>query len=260
MVRSGIHALRYFKTMTQDQKSLQFLKYVHQNEDDGGMWRHPVPVSRGMSVEQHFSNVKAITKPYKALLSLTDSQKATDLDRLLRYLVDQGFIEKKYEDLPFIYYGVTSEGIMAVENIGEPYHDSRQVFVAMWFDGELEDVYERGFEPAIVGAGYSPYRIDKDNFSEKIDDKIISEILRSRFIVADFSKGKDGARGSVYYEAGFAHGLGREVIFTCREKDIEDVHFDTRQYPHIVWRDADHLREKLTDAINARIDAKSSSG
>lgn len=71
--------------------------------------------------------------------------------------------------------------------------------------------------------------------------------------MAEFSKGKKGARRSVYYEAGFAHGLGCEVIFTCRKKDVGDLHFDTRQYPHIVWEAADDLRRNLADCIVARM-------
>ena len=46
---------------------------------------------------------------------------------------------------------------------------------------------------------------------DKIDDEIIGEIRRSRFLVADFTHGDKGARGSVYYEAGFAYGLGLPV-------------------------------------------------
>ena len=95
---------------------------------------------------------------------------------------------------------------------------SRQAFVAMWFDESMEDVYDGAIKPAIEEAGYKPYRVDMEHFSGRIDDKIIAEIRRSRFLVADFSHGSDGARGSVYYEAGFAHGLGLEVIFCCRRR------------------------------------------
>ena len=76
---------------------------------------------------------------------------------------------------------------------------------------------------------------------------------RSRFVVADFTQGEDGARGSVYYEAGFAHGLGIEVIFACREDALQNVHFDTRQYNHIVWETPEELRERLAARISAVI-------
>lgn len=42
---------------------------------------------------------------------------------------------------------------------------------------------------------------------------------------------------SLFFEAGFVKGLGREVIFTVRKEDSDQLkdHFDTRQYNHIVY-------------------------
>ena len=45
-------------------------------------------------------------------------------------------------------------------------------------------------------------RIDRHEHVNKIDDEIIAEIRRARFVVADFTHGDTGGRGSVYYEAG----------------------------------------------------------
>ena len=70
-----------------------------------------------------------------------------------------------------------------------------------------------GLRRGIEDAGYQALRIDKKEDVVKIDDEIISEIRRSRFLVADFTQGNDGARGGVYFEAGFALGLGIPVIF-----------------------------------------------
>jgi hypothetical protein len=72
-------------------------------------------------------------------------------------------------------------------------------------------------------------------------------------LVADFTQGESGARGGVYYEAGFAHGLNLPVIFTCREDAIGKVHFDTRQYNHIVWETVEELRDKLAKRIAATV-------
>lgn len=127
--------------------------------------------------------------------------------------------------------------------------DSSQAFVAMWFDSSLDQAYSDGFEKAIKAVGYEPLRVDLKEHNEKIDDAIIAEIRKSRFMVADFT----GHRGGVYYEAGFAKGLGMEVIWTCREDDIDKSHFDTRQYNHIVWKDEKDLYEKVRRRIEATI-------
>ena len=183
----------------------------------------------------------------------------------------------------------------------------------MWFHKDMGNIYESGFEPAIEHAGYKPMRIDKKNDIVKIDDEIVAEIRRSRFLVADFTHGDDGAfvamwfhkdmgniyesgfepaiehagykpmridkkndivkiddeirksggRASrrlhlettarVYFEAGFAFGIGIPVIFTCRKGMLEKVHFDTRQYHHTEWESAEDLRYKLKHRILALI-------
>ena len=99
-----------------------------------------------------------------------------------------------------------------------------------------------------------PVRIDQQEHNNKIDDEIIAEIRRSRFVVADFTQGEKGARGGVYYEAGFAQGLGIEVIFTCRKDvlDNNDIHFDTRQYNHIGWETPEELRAGACSAYICR--------
>ncbi len=119
----------------------------------------------------------------------------------------------------------------------------------------MNESYEEGIKKAISNTGYKPMRIDKKEDINKIDDEIIAEIQRSRFLIADFTQGDDGARGGVYYEAGFAQGLGIPVIRSCR-KDILDenkLHFDTRQYHHVVWETADELRVGLEKRILALI-------
>ena len=130
---------------------------------------------------------------------------------------------------------------------------SSQAFVAMWFHASTNEAYDLGIEPAIEDAGYKPLRIDRKPDVDKIDDEIIAGIRRSRFLVADMTHGENGARGGVYYEAGFAHGLGLEVIFSCRKGMEDELHFDTRQYYHIVWETPEDLRAELLNRIRSRI-------
>ena len=108
------------------------------------------------------------------------------------------------------------------------------MFVAMWLDEEMEKAYTDGIKPAIEKAGYKPFMITEEEFIDKIDERIMAELRRSRFVVADFTHGSDGARGSVYYEAGFAHGLGKPVVYICHKSLVDRLHFDTRQYNHVI--------------------------
>jgi hypothetical protein len=126
-------------------------------------------------------------------------------------------------------------------------------FVAMSFDSSLDQAYDEGIRPAIKDdCGFSPVRVDKEHHNEKICDKIIAEIRQSQFTVADFTMHRAG----VYFEAGFAMGLGRPVIWTCRKDYLDGAHFDTRQYNHLVWETPKELRSKLADRIRATIPIK----
>ena len=72
--------------------------------------------------------------------------------------------------------------------------------------------------------------------------------------MAYFTHGEKGARGGVYYEAGFEYGLEKPVDLHLPQADIvDDLHFDTRQYLHILWKTPEELREKLKARILARI-------
>jgi len=128
-----------------------------------------------------------------------------------------------------------------------------QVFVAMSFKKEMDPVWDTGIKPAIEKAGYKPLRVDKEPHLDRIDAKIISAIRDSRFLIADVT----GQNAGVYFEAGFALGLNRPVIWCVREDDLRDVHFDTRQYNHIVWKTPEDLQEQLYDSICANIGRRS---
>ncbi len=94
-------------------------------------------------------------------------------------------------------------------------------------------------------------RIDRKPDVVKIDDEILAEIRRSRFLVADMTHGVSGPRGGVYFEAGFALGLGLHVLYSCRSDKMDEIHFDTRQYYHIKWDTPEELHEELVNRICA---------
>jgi hypothetical protein len=178
----------------------------------------------------------------------------------MRFETDsEGWIEHKTRERAGASYNTIHEimlrppGYARVAELDGANAGSKQAFVAMWFDPIMDDAYRNGIMPAIRDAGYDAVRIDGKEHNGKIDDEIIGEIRRSRFLVADFTQGDSGARGGVYYEAGFAHGLNIPVIFMCRIDMIGKVHFDTRQYNHIAWENPEDLRERLSKRISATL-------
>jgi len=172
---------------------------------------------------------------------------------MIRQLIELGYIKHAGSTPGGTYliqrFTIETKGWARLRDLQDDATISDQAFVAMWFDDQMHEFYNEGIEPAVTELGYRSLRIDMKEHNNKICDEIIAEIRRSRFLIADFS----GNRGGVYYEAGFAHGLGRPVIWTVREDYLEDVHFDTRQYNHIVYSTPEDLKEKLRARIRATI-------
>tara|TARA_R110002012_G_scaffold77282_3_gene195494 strand:- start:37217 stop:37951 length:735 start_codon:yes stop_codon:yes gene_type:complete len=200
------------------------------------------------------------TERYKALAAscLTNNQ---ELDAVIEYLERKGFCSTSYAKSDTIeVVKITLEGSEEV-SAPVPPSQSNQAFIAMWFSPEAQSAFDDGIRPALAELGFDARRIDQKEHNNKIDDEIIAEIRQCRFLVADFTcgttepdrKGIAIARGGVYFEAGFAMGLGIPVIWCCREDLIGQVHFDTRQYNHITWNTPEELREKLKNRVGAVI-------
>ena len=162
-------------------------------------------------------------------------------------------------------YILTLKGLHRLE-IGGKVLASNTVFVAMSFDEEVGQVYDRGIAPALGSAGYKPVRIDRNGRSNGIDDEIIAEIRRARFLVCDLTNGVPEcpdsgldrtavSRWRFLYEAGFAHGLGKHVIWTCRKDLVEHVDFGLRQRDIISWEAGQEriLRRILDTRVRAVI-------
>ena len=186
-------------------------------------------------------------------LAWTESSTEKELTYVWSYIME----EKKWITSPSVINTSTHEDCIITPaghaRIAELSNrsDSAQAFVAMWFDCSVSHIYHDAIAPAIEAAGYDSLIINETDSLEPITDQIIAQIRRSRFLVADFTHGCNGARGSVYYEAGFAHGLNIPVIFTAREGTTP--HFDTYTYPHIFWNpdELPAFQDKLRDRILA---------
>lgn len=181
-------------------------------------------------------------------LSATYSANHDEVAFLLKVLAEQRLAEGKS-------LGGTCEilpaGYMKLDDIRHQVGESSQGFVAMWFKDELTSVYETGFEPGLLKAGYDAVRMDRLEHVNRIDDEIIRQINASQFVVADFT----GHRGGVYFEAGYALGKDIPVFWTCRKSDMDDLHFDIRQFNCIDWEESSELASRLAIRIEAVVGA-----
>lgn len=187
----------------------------------------------------------------------------------LHYLKNLGLIEDLGSSCSEDLITITPAGWQRIQELSKTTCESKQAFVAMWFTDQMNALYKDAIEPAITNAGFKAKKIDLVEHNNEITDEIIAEIRKSRFVVADFTAGycakcddcensgkcedKMRPRGGVYYEAGFAKGLGLEVIWMVNKNQLKHVHFDIRQRNFIDYADAKDLEARLYNRIVATI-------
>lgn len=173
----------------------------------------------------------------------SSSQKLT----FLRVLKDEGYIDFSEQFLSGIRLMgsiyLTVDGFKYVCSLKNDISKRQHAFVAMWFHDEMK-LYTQEVQKAIRQAGYEPYIANQDSYNGLIMDKVLNKISEARFVIADLTSlpEKDsctGVRGGVYYEAGYAAGLGLQVILTCREDVTARIHFDLKQFLGIFWKETD---------------------
>ena len=112
-------------------------------------------------------------------------------------------------------FRLTMEGWERYEALRHAEVASRSVFMAMKFgDAELDNVVNGCFKGAVKRAGFVLRPMTEGQPAGLIDDQLRVALRTSRLAIADLSHGNHGA----YWEAGFAEGLGRPVIYTCKRK------------------------------------------
>lgn len=176
------------------------------------------------------------------------------------YLVDQGYTKEVANG--FIIQPKGLERIDALQQ--ENRSGGKNVFVSMSFSDNTRQTRE-AIRNAIIDAKYSPEFIDEIIHNKQIVPEMFRLIRESRCLILEISDPNYGA----YYEAGYALGLGKEVIICCSkevftkkyetadEKKFERYlrpHFDIAQKQILIWESYEDLRKKLAEWIKALFD------
>jgi hypothetical protein len=123
------------------------------------------------------------------------------------------------------------------------------IFVVMSFAAEMTQVYELAIRPACIEAGAQCTRVDKEVFAENVMSRTYSQIRRATLVVGEMS----GRSPNVFYEVGYAHGIGKVVIPVTTQSD--DIPFDLKHYPHIVYNgDLVVLKRELFQRVSHFLD------
>jgi hypothetical protein len=131
-----------------------------------------------------------------------------------------------------------------LRELRESQRRTKELFVIMAFNPETDCLWQDVIVPVAEELGLMPIRIDKEETEGAISEEILSCIRRALLVLCDLSF----ERPNCYFEAGFAKGAFRRVIFTARsdhdprkpETKKWKVHFDVDQYK-ISWWDPGNL-------------------
>ncbi len=120
------------------------------------------------------------------------------------------------------------------------------VFIVMAMvdeDPQLIDVLNT-IKRTCNGLGKLAERVDDYIHKNEITDKMLGSIKTAEYVVADLTH----SRPNVYYELGYAHAYGKNVILTA--KSGTKLHFDVRNYNVLFYTTLTELEQKLTDYMS----------
>jgi hypothetical protein len=145
--------------------------------------------------------------------------------------------------------------IEAQRELRESARRTNELFVVIAFRPET-DQFRGAIKDAASTVGLSAVLMDEAEPEAAISEAILSSIRRSTLVLCDLTF----ERPNCYFEAGFAKGAMRRVLFSCRADhnlrthptSEHRVHFDVDQFK-ITWWDPDDLdsaRNELEDRLH----------
>ena len=138
-------------------------------------------------------------------------------------------------------------------------------FIAMAFRPELDFLYKDVFEPVLEERGLRAIRVDREEPEISLTVEILDLIKRAQVTIADLTF----ERPSIYYEVGYAHGIGCPVVLTARrdhnpfetprDEGAPTVHFDLAVSKISYWSGGEiqALRDELASRLDRVLDRSS---
>lgn len=134
--------------------------------------------------------------------------------------------------------------VFNIESISQQQPDL--VSVMMPFKAELAPVYS-ALQSAATSLGLKPMRADDLWVHHSVIQDIVSLIAKARIVICDCT----GRNPNVFYEAGIAHALGKEVILIAQSD--EDVPFDLRHHRYLKYLNNAEGLTALAESVKSRI-------
>lgn len=134
---------------------------------------------------------------------------------------------------------------------------SKSGFVALKFGDEtLDRLLNEFVKPSLNEIGHPLIDLRDVSRAGVIDNILRAQIQDAAFVLADLTHDNAGA----YWEAGYAEGLGKPVIYICEKAKFDEhqTHFDTNHSTTVMWSsdDPETFVRKLAATIRRSLDYK----
>jgi len=200
----------------------------------------------GSHQKNHTDWATARQEQLAANIGTAISANEDDLSWLSRQLANEGLYDRNDTgDAQGWRLRLTMNGWKRYDDLTRRVVAGRIAFMAMAFgQSELDSALDQCFRPAAKRTGFELRKLNEGQPAGLIDNQIRTRIRTARLVIADLTHDNDGA----YFEAGFAEGLGINVIYTCEEKKFKTTktHFDTNHMVTILW-DLGNLKKAEED-------------
>jgi hypothetical protein len=130
-----------------------------------------------------------------------------------------------------------------LRSVGYDSQSKPNVFVAMPFAEEMEDVFHYGIQGAVNAAGFLCERADLSTFTGNVMDWVKKRIVSASLVIADLSK----ANPNVYLEVGFAWGSDRPTVLIVN--DLSHLEFDVKGQRCLVYKNIKNLEQLLHNEL-----------
>jgi hypothetical protein len=132
-----------------------------------------------------------------------------------------------------------------LRTVGYTSSSKPNIFVAMPFSEDMDDIFHYGIQGAVNSAGYLCERADLSTFTGDVMEWVKKRIATSSLVIADLSK----ANPNVYLEVGYAWGCNKPTVLIV--KDNSELKFDVQSQRCVEYKNIKTLEAALTKELRA---------
>ncbi len=147
-----------------------------------------------------------------------------------------------------ITFNVYGAGTAEISNISVV-DDKPKAFIVMQFTEQFNELFHSVIKPVCESRGLEAVRADDMYTNGLIVNDIIQSIQSSSVIISDITPDNP----NVYYEVGYAHAAGKNVILMC-DREREKLPFDLSGFRTIFYSDTISGKSKVEEVLGKHLD------